>query len=115
MGRIGLVGRLGISRLFRSGLGPMVVLAVSLSGCGSSGGIAGTYHARSSPRRIIVNSDGTFRMMYGERTSPSDVMGTYKETGDTIRFTPYSASTSPAIEAHSTADGFTIGQESFSK
>jgi hypothetical protein len=86
-----------------------------LAGCGSNAaGIAGTYHADSGLHEIILGGNGTYRMMYGERTSPADKKGTYRKDGDSLIFAPESPdSTLPAGKI--VEGGFTIGQERYRK
>ncbi|HVT11431.1 MAG TPA: hypothetical protein VHE55_04125 [Fimbriimonadaceae bacterium] len=96
-------------------------LCLLIAGCSGGGGIAGTYHAQGSLRQMILNADGTFRIMYGERTSPADVSGTYRRVGDTIVFSAKSgeaegkALKTPLPEAKITEDGLSLGQERFRK
>lgn len=88
-------------------------LCLALAGCAGGGSLAGTYHAQGSLRQMILNGDGTFRIMYGERTSPADVTGTYRREGDTIVFSPKSKTSLPAAKI--TGGGFSLGDERFGK
>lgn len=100
---------------------PSLALAFAIAGCSGGGSLAGTYHAQGSLRQMILNSDGTFRIMYGERTSPADVTGTYRREGDAIVFSPKSKNEgSEALKtslpaAKITGDGFSLGDERFGK
>ena len=56
-----------------------------LAGCGGGNPVAGTYR-NPTGAEIILNSDGTYRYMIGERTSPRDILGTYTVSGARITF-----------------------------
>lgn len=88
----------------------ILLVAWASLGCGGSHGIAGTYKSQSGLRQIILNSDGTFRLMYGERTSPADLSGTYSVAGDSVTLKPAAGE-----EIHATrgADGITVGTEKY--
>jgi hypothetical protein len=98
------------------------LLALSVFACSSSPtGLAGTYRAKQGSREIILRGDGSFRMLNGERTSPSDIVGSYEKVGDTIVFTTKSqegatqGSNPPLEPAKITEYGFEVGQERYTK
>lgn len=79
--------------------------------------MAGTYKSGTSLREIVLHGDGTFRMMIGERTSPMDVTGTFRQEGDTLVFTAASrneVNPSPS-PAKITDGGLAVGTETFHK
>ena len=65
----------------------IVAMAFVLCGCRGGSGIAGVYRASGSLQELILNSDGTYRTMVGERTSPADRQGRFTLSGSTITLT----------------------------
>jgi len=94
----------------------LTTLVIFLAGC-SGGGIAGTYKSGTSLREIVLRSDGTYRMMLGERTSPMDASGTYRQEGDTVVFTanPPNQGLANPKTAKITDEGLSVGVERFHK
>ena len=69
----------------RSRLSLLCLFAV-LCGCRGSG-VAGVYRASGSLQEVILNSDGTYRTMVGERTSPADRQGRFTLSGSKLTLT----------------------------
>jgi len=63
----------------------ILAFAFLIVGCGGGDPLAGTYR-NATGAEIILNSDGTYRYMIGERTSPQDILGTYRVAGDQVVF-----------------------------
>jgi hypothetical protein len=89
-----------------------LVFGLLLAGCGGEPGIAGTYHAQSGLRQLVLSGDGAFRIMYGERTSPADKIGTYSVSGSTISFASKAAGDA-AMSGQIEKDSVTIGGETY--
>ena len=82
-----------------------------LAGC-SRPGPAGTYVATNG-LHIVLNSDHSYRIMNGERTSPADVTGTYVIGNGKLQLTPQGSH--GKAEADFKGDSFTLGVQTFKK
>jgi len=97
-------------------LAALFALGLVLLGCGRDAGVAGVYHADGSLQQIVLNTDGTYRIMYGERTSPADRQGRYTWSGDTVNLADDKPSEPGAKTiAHLAGRVLTIGSQPFTK
>ena len=82
------------------------------AGCSGGGGVAGVYHAQSSLGELILNSDGTYRILIGERTGAGDRQGRYTVAGNSVSLADARGVTS---RARLSGRVLTIGGQSYTK
>jgi len=96
----------------RSQLAVTLAFGLAAAGCHGGSEVAGVYRTAGTLQEVVLNGDGTWRTMYGERTSPADRHGHFTLKGGNLTLID---DLGGQTEAHWSGSTLTIGSQSYAK